>query len=328
MKKRTTVGILILAFIVIMLSGCRIGDKEYIFDTGMISQSTIFKINGEKCSVKQAYIYLCNYKNLYGHVYGVDLWEQDFKEEELEQYVKDVAIAELAQIVCMDLLAKEQGISLTKEEKQLAQKAAEEYFSTLTKVEKEFMDIRQKDIEQAYKDYALAQKLYATLTQGVNEEVSDDEARVIRVQQIFVSNRSFADTIEEKLNNGEDFLTVAGIYNELPLVETTVSRGVYPKNVEDIAFNLDIGSYSGMMETEDGYYFIKCLNNYEKALTEANKGNILLQREKEQFDDIYNEFVATSTFELNERLWDSVVLEDEENIKTDSFFDIYNKYFE
>ncbi len=309
------------------LTGCRIGNTDFVLGTEISNNRTIFRINGDDCSIKQARIYLCNYKNLYGNAYGIDLWEYEFQRNELEQYIKDVTIAELAQIVCMDMLAKEQGISLDKEEKSLAHQAAEEYYESLTKEEKSFMDVRKGDLEKAYENYALAQKLYATLTKGIDEEVSDDEARVIRVQQIYVSNRSNADTIALKLANGEEFSAVAGTYNESGLVETTVSRGVYPKAVEDVAFNLDDGASSGMIEVEEGYYFIKCLNKYEEELTEANKDNILVQREKELFEDVYKNFVTSASFELNDRLWEKTTFEGVDNITTDSFFEVYNKYF-
>ena len=54
----------------------------------------------------------------------MDLWEKDFDgDERLESYIKDVAINELSRIVCMDLLAEEQGF-LSEEEIDLANQAA------------------------------------------------------------------------------------------------------------------------------------------------------------------------------------------------------------
>ena len=70
----------------------------------------------------------------------------------------------------------------------------------------------------------MAEKLYQTLTQGVEEEVSDDEARVIRVQQIYVSDVQTAKKVQKLLNDGDDFASIAGTYNEKGKVETTVAR--------------------------------------------------------------------------------------------------------
>ena len=189
------------------------------------------------------------------------------------------------------------------------------------------MDVHEPDILEAYETYALAEKLYQTLTQGVEEEVSDDEARVIRVQQIYVSDEQTAKKVQKLLNDGDDFASIAGTYNEKGKVETTVARGDYPQDVENIAFNLDNDAQSDMIVTDDGYYFVKCLNKFEEQLTQDNKSNIRIKREKEQFEDTYQDFVDSSTFELNEALWSSITLDDTSDIQTDSFFDVYDKYF-
>lgn len=274
-----------------------------------------------------AKLYLSNYRNLYGSAYGMDLWQYDFGDASLEDYVKDVTLQELSRIVCMDLLAEKQQMSLTDEENNLVKQAAQEYYDSLSDAEKSYMDVHETDILEAYENYALAEKLYQTLTQGVEEEVSDDEARVIRVQQIYVSDEQTAEKVQKLLNDGDDFASVAGTYNEKGKVETTVARGDYPQDVENIAFNLDNDAQSDMIVTDDGYYFVKCLNKFEEQLTQDNKSNIRIKREKEQFEDTYQEFVDSSMFELNEALWSSITLDDTSDIQTDSFFDVYDKYF-
>ena len=87
----------------------------------------------------------------------------------------------------------------------------------------------------AYSNYALAEKLYNTLTQGVEAEVSDDDARVIKVQQIFVSSLNNANVLDKKIKNGEDFSSIASSYNESEVFEANVARGEYPKEVEEVA---------------------------------------------------------------------------------------------
>ena len=63
-------------------------------------------------------------------------------------------------------------------------------------------------------------------------------------------------------------------------------------------------------------------------MTEANKVNILNQREKEQFNDVYEDFVGNAVFYLNEDVWNEIKIDKSLDIKTDSFFEIYDKYFE
>lgn len=313
------------------LTGCTIGNTEIVFDMNMLGQNHVFSINGDKCSKEEARLYLCNYQNIYGNAYGLNLWEYDLGDNEeadsLEVYVKDVTLSELAKIMCMEQLAKQQDITLTEDEQKKVSAAADEYYASLSKEELSYIGIKKNKLEAIYEKYALAQKLYNTLTQGVDEEVSDDEARVIRVQKIFITKEETALLVQQKLANGEKFENLASTYSEVDAAAENLARSECPQQVEDVAFHLDNDEVSDMITTDDGYYFIKCLNKFDEELTEENKKNIIVKRRKEQFDDRFLEFVEASEFELNEETWESIKIDDSGDITTKSFFEIYEKYF-
>ena len=278
-----------------LLAGCKIGGKEIVFELGS-DNDYVFSVGESKCSQKQARLFLCNYQNLYGNAYGVNLWDYDFEGDSLEEYVKGITLDELTKIVCMDIVSQEQEIALTEKEHKQVKKAAEEYYKSLSDDELSFMKVSQSDVVEIYENYALAEKLYKNLTEGVNTEVSDDDARVIRIQQICVSDKKNADAVSEKLAAGEAFETVAGEYSTCTTSQLTVSRGELPKELEEVAFELANDEISQAVKTTGGYYFIKCINKFEEDLTEANKVNILNQREKEQFNDVYEDFVGMQCF--------------------------------
>lgn len=308
------------------LGACRVGNLEIRVEKNeLTSYKNVFQINDEKYPVEIAKLYLCNYQNLYGRTNGLDLWENT-DTADLETYVKSVTIQELSRIVCMDLLAEEKGLELSEKEQKLAGKAAEEYYESLTEAELSFMEISLKQVQQAYEDYALANKLYEVLTEDTQEEVSDDEARVIRLLEIYVTDEKSAAAVEKELKAGTDFRTVAETYNLSGESERTVARGEYPQQIEDIAFNLDNDALSGRIETEDGYYFLKCLNKFEEELTQSNKEKIRIRREKEKFEDSYQGFVDEADFRMNDHLWDKISLSDTQEIQTDSFFRVYDRY--
>ena len=331
MKKKFVTLCLMAALASSSLTGCTIGDTEIVLNMNSIGRSHVFSINGDKCSKEEARLYLCNYQNIYGYAYGMNLWEYDYSQMEagstLEDYVKDVTLSELVNIMCMEQLAKKQEITLTDEEKNKIEKAAEEYYGTLSKEECSYIGIDKSKLKRFYEKYATAQKLYRTLTQGINEEVSDDEARVVRIQQIFVKNRDTALLVQEKLKGKEKFENIANTYNEAEEMEKHLARGEYAKAVDDVVFRLDNNEVSEMITTENGYYFIKCMNKFDKELTEANKENIIIKRRKEQFDDKFMGFVENSLFELNEKTWEEIEIDTSGAIKTNRFFEIYEKYF-
>lgn len=310
----------------LLLGGCRIGNREIVV-SGTLTDKQVFKINKTACGLKEARVYLTNYQNIYGTAYGIDLWKHDFGENSLEKYVKDITLEKLAYVVTMDLLAESQGVALTEEEMAQAGEAAKEYYASLSQEEIGYLGVTESDILEYYSHYALARKLYQSLTSSVNEEVSDDEARVIEMMQIFVRDGTKASEVAAKLENGDDFASVANNYNQLSAIQVTVSRDELPEEVEQVAFQLDDGETSGKIETDGGYYFVKCLNKYNEELTEANKSNIVEKREKEAFDDVYSTYVSGLSSDLNQELWENLELDTSGTISTDSFFEVFEKYF-
>ena len=309
----------------LLLTGCRIGNKNIVV-SNILNDRQVFKIEGTVCSLKEARVYLPNYQNIYGTAYGVDLWKHDFGDDSLVKYIKAVTMEELTQVVSMDLLAQSREVALSEDELSAISEAAAEYYASLSKEENTYLEVTESDISEYYQHYALAQKLYNSLTNSVNEEVSDDEARVIEIMQIFVADSTKASDVAAKLERGDDFASVANNYNELSSIQTTVARDELPKEVEEVAFNLDNGQTSSMIQAGKGFYFIKCLNKYNEELTEANKSNIVEKREKEAFDDVYNQFVAGLNSSINKDMWDELTLDTTDGIQTDSFFEIFEKH--
>ena len=215
---------------------------------------------------------------------------------------------------------------MTEEDEANILEAAGAYYDSLTEEDKDYLGVSEVDIAEYYRHYVLAQKVYFYLTGEINGEVSDDEARVMEVMQIFVTDAGDAALVREKLLNGEDFASVANMYNELPSIQANICRDDLPEEAEAVAFQLDNNEVSEVIAVEEGYYFIKCLDKYNEELTEANKVTIVEKREKEAFDDVYNGFVDSLTSYINEDVWESLKVDTTSKVVTDSFFEVYEIY--
>lgn len=326
MKRKSKVRVAAVTLLMSMaICGCKVGNTEVVVNSGF-SGNEVFRIKDEVCTLAEAKVFLTNYQNIYGDVYGVNLWKHKFENNELETYVKEITISQLAQIMAMDFLAQEKEISLSEEEQAKIKEAAQAYYESLNDTEKEYMDVSEADIERLYTRYGLANKLYTYLTGDVNAEVSDDDARVMEVLQIYVTDENKANEIANQLNNGADFVSLAGTYNEASEIEIAIGRNDVSKEVEEVVFSLENDQVSGMISAENGWYFMKCINNYNQELTDANKSVILESRRKEAFDDVYSEFLEGVSSEFNEELWKEVKIETDKEITTDSFFEIYEEY--
>ena len=162
-KRWKLAGIFLMAALTVpSLGGCKVGNTQIRLSSGQLrNHNAIVRINDHKYDIRYAKLYLCNYRNLYGKAYGTDLWES--YDADLEQYVKDVTVQELTHIACMDILAENQDMHLSEQEKKQAARAAKEYYQSLTEEEKTFIGLYEREIRTAYEEYALAEKLYHAL---------------------------------------------------------------------------------------------------------------------------------------------------------------------
>lgn len=308
----------------VLLSGCQVGNIRFVF-IEPIGPREVFKIDHEVCKDNEARLYLANYANIYGNAYGAKMWKQESKVKQLESYVKEMAISQLARIKCLNGIAKEKEIELSTEEERKAKEAAKKYYESLSDKEREYLEIEETDIELCYQEYWRAAKAYQSLTGEINEEVSDDEARVMEAMQIFVADQSLAQEVKKRLGNGEDFATVASACNEKDKTEITFGREEMPPEVEAEAFELEDGEVTGAIKAADGYYFIKCIDKYNQELTDQNKKAILEEREEQAFHDVYDEYVSGISTVFNEKLWEHTDAGQKKGIGTDSFFEVIDQ---
>lgn len=308
-------------------SGCQIGDDRVTISREM-ADDEVFVIDGKACTLPVMKLLLLNNMNLHGESYGIDiLHNEDLKvQKKFEQYVKKISMDEVAQVYSMVALANKQEITLTDEQKELAQWAGEDCFRSLTDAEVEYLGISQEEVEDIYEKYALADELYQSLVQDVNEEVSDDEARVMQVRQIYTADEEQAKCALADLAEETEFSTVAANYNEADQITLTLQRGMLPQAAETVAFSMDNGEISDLIRTDQGYYIFCCDNKYDEEQTQIHKEDIVRKRKSEAFHAIYDPFLETLQSRLNEGVWTSVSIRELEQFSYTDFYATYEKY--
>ena len=248
----------------------------------------------------------------------------------------------------MYLLAKEKEVTLDEAEEAKVVQAAQEYYSSLNDTEIETMGATEEIVENLYREYAMADKVYRLIIQDINPEISDDEARKITVQQIFFATASTdmdgnlkpysessiqsayekACEVRDLAVDGEhDFTELASKYSDDSEITYSFGKGEAESAYEEAAFNLATDEVSQVVKCERGYYIIKCINTLDREETDANKLKIVEERKREVFGQEYDSFVNTLVRQLNDKLWDEITLIMDEQVTTDNFFDVYAKYF-
>lgn len=348
MKKKI---ILLFLYILLLFSftGCKKkdADTKLVLTTGF-RKDEIFRIETMSGTLPEIMVYLVNAQDQYESVYGKEIWKTHLNGVTLEENVKEMVLAQLAQVKTMNLLAEQHNVTLNSAEMEQVRAAADQYFNSLNDAEIEAMQVSRETIETLYAEFALANKVYEYIIKDINPEISDDEARTITVQNILIKTYALDGTgkkldytgavkedarkrAEEILalarEEGSDFEELVLTYSEGEKGTWSFGKGEMGKEFEDIAFNLETGEISEIIETEYGFHILKCISTFNREETDTNKIKIVEKKREEVFGQEYDAFVETLTRTLNEDLWESVSLNKIEGVKTRDFFDIYNQYF-
>jgi foldase protein PrsA len=345
---RIAAGLILTA---LFLTGCQHGsqtaqdaaEEPTVVLTAGFARNEVFKIESMSGTLPEIMVYLVNMQEQYESVYGKEIWQRDLNGTTMSESVKDTVLANLAQVKAMNLLAQKHNVTLDEMEKQFAKEAAKEYYESLNETEIAVMQVNEEILTQMYEEYALANKVYEYIIKDINPEISDDEARTITVDYILIKTyttdgtgakieyseedkdeaRSLAsDILRQAKEEGSDF-------KELVLKYSEGDKGTYSfgKGETQAAFNLATGEISSLVETPSGFYIIKCLSTFDKDQTSANKVKIVEEKREEVFGEEYDAFAQGLTRDINEKLWKSISLVDDENVSTQQFFDIYHDYF-
>ncbi|MCF0131870.1 MAG: hypothetical protein HUJ71_09060 [Pseudobutyrivibrio sp.] len=310
----------------VSLSGCSYKDKPVIFQFGE-NDTTIFIINEMECTYSEAMIYLMNAKNIYGTVDGINLWSDEFNTEVIQGSLKDAVMSHLIKVFVLNQYAFEQGITLSENDLSKISEAAKEYYDSLTDEERAYARIKDvSQIETMYQHYALAHKVYSGAMSTVDEEVSEDEARIMEALVLFVTTEDEAKEMQGMIDYGYTFERLAATYTTLDSFRFTFGRGQYPQNVDDVVFNLDTDEVSGALEADNGYYFFQCKKKYLEDESEANKAVIIQKRREKVFEDIMATQEGKYTSRLFEDNWEKLSLDTEVSITTATFFKTLSNY--
>jgi len=342
--------------LIIVLGGCTIkspSNGTTIRVNKEFKENEIFYVEEEVCTLGEAKLFLLNQENLYSGRYGEEIWDAVFEGNPLHSYLEENLYDFMIRLKSMVLMAAEKGLTLTEDDYRLISLASNDYWANLTYAEKTFCQITPEDVTDAFADYFLANRLFASLTKDAQKEISDDEARVITLQVIYLPKgsslpESNTSTEEDTASTGgdeapsnatliqqlhqratkekEDFRTLAETYSKYAQLEIQVCRGELSAELEKAAFALSSGEISKVVNCEDGYYVLKCINNYEEMLTEEHRQELIESWKQQMFKAEYDQYVKTLYMRFNEPVWDTINFSASTPEYKVSFYSCYDEF--
>lgn len=328
--KRQFSGLLLAVMILCSLCGCgRIGS---LYFSTSLSDTYIAAGHKANLTTREANLIFMDYQNRYNAYYSQtgmeDFWNSSVDGYTFGEYLKEKRIKEeICLLLLLNDMAVDEGIKLTPEEVKSCEDAATEYYESLSEIELEYCMAKWDDMCSLYQKYRLAQKMVETLTKDAYLEISDNDKRVIAVQLICMDDVNAAEQVYQDTINGADFLQAAKEYSTLAKVEYQISRGTLHPALEDVAFYLADDEISNVIESEGKYFIIKCVNDFDEALSAANEDNVYRQSLYEQWSPIVEEYAKGHEISFHRKLWTSMKFYETEAMKNANLYDVYEKYF-
>ena len=330
MKKHIN-RILALALTLVMasaaLAGCGMNSKSEQ------SKTLLFSYDGSDVYLDEAWVYAkiaqTGYESQYASTFGESMWSMTIAQDgegkpvTMENMVKQNVIEQIKQVKVLNKKAEELKISLTDEEKEMAEKNAKAFAGEPEgKAIFNETGADQDLMQKIYEENALASKVQQEVVKDVDTEVSDEEARQTSVYKlVFATSEADPETGEAKpmsdAKKAEQKKKAEKAYKELKagktieeLAETykiqDQAKEIYGKgqsmggkDFEKAIESMKDGETSKILETEEGYVIAKLIALTDKDATMQQKENIVSGRQSEAYQKQYQEW----TKDLEEK-WD------------------------
>ncbi len=150
--------LLMVLMLAVSLPGC---GSRLVLTKGFDSHE-LFRIGNTSCSIGEYRILLLNLQKDCENVFGSGVWESG-EGAAMKETIENRALSEASRLKVMLLIAVQDNIMLTSVEINQAYEAGQELYDGMTESEREYVDIKLEDLQEMYVNYALAQKVYASI---------------------------------------------------------------------------------------------------------------------------------------------------------------------
>ena len=307
MKKRLFVLLLALLCLSV-LPGCRAewswsfgGKKALSAGSAGLSETEVRIIALE---------YKCLFESYYKSLLGDRFWDRPVSDNETyEDYVKSEYILEEARaLLYLNEVAKEKKIALSDAETETLRQGASRYYLSLTQDEIDYIKASEENVFEVLKRYALAEKAVTQLIADQKLEVSDEESRVMDVMMIRVLDREFAEDLHERIENGENFATIARSCSLDTVIEYSFARSELVDEMRGILFSLKDGEISDVIAYKGNYYIFRNVSSYNLILSNKEKGNLLAARRYESWESRFRAFAEENEEKISFSFWNGLSL--------------------
>ena len=328
-KIRKVVFVFLTSLMLCMLTACG-SDNELDPNAKIkeLAEGVLMVIDNESVSYEEAFAYIYMLKQQYEPAMGENIW--DFQVEEgvdFESYAKDQIVDLIMQTKIISQQGEELDIHLTEDEIWEAKSMASRFMKTVSEEDAAKYRLTEELMAGIYEDHILSEKVYEIVTNEVDTNISDEEAKQITVQYLMVmtkgvdvnGNQVEMNAEEQKQAKKEakalykkakelttNFYAFAETNTDAKEVEITFGKNNMPEEFGEAAMALKKDQMSQLITGKNGYYIIYCVNDFDEDATMAKKEAIIAERKDELFRQKYLEWSERIKLVISTAVWDAM----------------------
>ncbi len=276
------------------------------------------------------------YETYYAGMMGTtaeEMWAQDAGDgKTYEESMKDSILENLENLYVISQHAADYEVTLSEDEQKAIKDAAAKFSENNTDIAKETVSGYQKYVEKFLELSTIQTKMDSKMREGVDGEVSDEEAAQKGMQYVYFSYtltddsgnsteltdeekenlKTSAQSLADRAKSGEDLETVAGEVGVEVQTATFDSESTTPN--EELVAAADAlaaeGDVTDVVETDSGLYVAKLTSLLDREATDQEKTNIIEQRKQDQYDSLLEEWRDAADIKVDEKVWKKVDFDD------------------
>lgn len=289
-------------------------------------EDMIATVGGKAISKSEYMLYLYEATRDFNEIGGNDIWETDFDGQSAEDVVKERAFTTMLHIKVTADKASRYKVSLSEEDKAVAQMRGEAELASMTEEQKNIVSLSEEDVYKIMEDTLLYQKVIEAVTKYYhvseadfnayfeqNKEIQRKAYTEYTISAISVTDQQAAQEVFQRFTEGEDFQTLFQTYETNPQQKQTGGVVTTYKSRLDSSFDRDFdfeeGEITEPISIEGCYVVIRIDKKSipdDTALKELMRSEYTSSIKQQAFTDELNQWLADIEIERNEAVWNTI----------------------
>lgn len=291
--------------------------------------TVMMAVGEETVSYGEVLFYLYQLKQKYETSLGAEVWKAEIEDgETFGEYAKNEIVDQLTELKIIHAQAVKEDVTLSAEEITQIEREAQEYMNSVSEEGKKDYHISLELVKKIYQENILAGKMFDITTSSISTEVSDEEARQVRLFCIEIilngtdkdgshielkekerekAKKQAAELLKE-WKGAEDKAAFAQANSQSEETEFVYGADDPPEIFGTEGLSLSAKEFGKMIQGEDSIYLIYCEEDMDEDATREKKEEIIRKKQDEIFQKSYTGWSKQYKVIVSTPLWESIEL--------------------